>query len=381
MSKKKTHEEFIQDFNAKGNQNILILGKYVNATTKILVKCLLDGYEWRAYPNDLLQGKGCPVCAGQVVVHGINSLATVRPDLLIYFVNPEDATKITVCSKQKLNLKCPDCGMPKVTMTADKLSTRGFSCSNCSDGVSFPNKFSRALLNQLQVDCVEHEYSPDWLKPYSYDNYFEYRGKRYVLEMDGEIGHGNKRFNSVEKDIDGLKRDRFKDALAVQRHITVIRIDCIVPNRKYIVDNFLNSKMADLFDLDKVDWDLCEKSATKSLVKLVCNTYLENPNLSHVVIAKKHGVSRDTVRKYLKLGTKLGWCSYDVREAIKNHNNSVSKPVRVFDLNRNLIDTYPSAVKCARILTELYGIRFDNTNIGRAAKFGKPYHDLYFEYA
>lgn len=59
---KKTHEEFVEEVRVI-NPNIEIIGKYVNTRTKILCRCLIDGYEWEAMPYGLLRGTGCPKCA------------------------------------------------------------------------------------------------------------------------------------------------------------------------------------------------------------------------------------------------------------------------------------------------------------------------------
>ena len=60
--RRKTHEEFIEELKLK-NPSILIVGKYVNCSTKIEVKCLKCGHVWFTVPNSLSQGHGCPSCA------------------------------------------------------------------------------------------------------------------------------------------------------------------------------------------------------------------------------------------------------------------------------------------------------------------------------
>lgn len=62
MSRKKTHEEFVEEMK-EINSNIEIVGEYVNNRTKIKCRCLIDGYEWYVKPNHLLGGHGCPRCA------------------------------------------------------------------------------------------------------------------------------------------------------------------------------------------------------------------------------------------------------------------------------------------------------------------------------
>lgn len=60
--KKKTHEQFLDEIRVS-NPSILVLGNYVNCSTKIKVKCLKCSHIWSTVPNSLSQGHGCPVCA------------------------------------------------------------------------------------------------------------------------------------------------------------------------------------------------------------------------------------------------------------------------------------------------------------------------------
>lgn len=60
---KKTHKQYVEDV-ATVNPNIDVLGVYVNSSTKILHRCKIDGYEWMVKPNDILNGYGCPRCSG-----------------------------------------------------------------------------------------------------------------------------------------------------------------------------------------------------------------------------------------------------------------------------------------------------------------------------
>ena len=64
MSRRLTHEEFMEKFYEKNEnaENIEILGEYINSRTKIKCKCKIDGYEWEATPNNLLNGTGCHKC-------------------------------------------------------------------------------------------------------------------------------------------------------------------------------------------------------------------------------------------------------------------------------------------------------------------------------
>lgn len=57
----KTHEEYVSELKLLNN-NIIVLGTYINNSTPILHKCLIDGNEWSAAPSWILSGTGCPQC-------------------------------------------------------------------------------------------------------------------------------------------------------------------------------------------------------------------------------------------------------------------------------------------------------------------------------
>lgn len=58
----RTHEQYIAELSL-ANPNVIAIGTYIDAITPILHKCLIDEYEWFTIPNSLLQGYGCPKCA------------------------------------------------------------------------------------------------------------------------------------------------------------------------------------------------------------------------------------------------------------------------------------------------------------------------------
>ena len=57
----KTQEKYIQEV-AEINPDIEVIGQYINNNTPILHRCKLDGAEFLAYPYNILNGQGCPVC-------------------------------------------------------------------------------------------------------------------------------------------------------------------------------------------------------------------------------------------------------------------------------------------------------------------------------
>ena len=59
--KRKTHEEYVEELKIK-NPNVEVIGKYINANTKILHKCLIHDTCWDTTPSRVLQGMGCKKC-------------------------------------------------------------------------------------------------------------------------------------------------------------------------------------------------------------------------------------------------------------------------------------------------------------------------------
>ena len=365
------------------HDNIIALDKYNGMDVQIRFQCHL-GHIWLAEPHNVLRGSGCPYCSDRAVLIGYNDMWTTRPDIAILLANPEDGYKYTKSSHSKVEFKCPDCGKIK-NMKINDVYNRGFSCSRCSDGISYPNKFARALFDQLPVVNYDYEYHPEWLKPYFYDNYFEYNGKKYVLEMDGGLGHGNKQFGSNDKDIKGLETDAYKDHLALEHDICVIRIDCDYKMHErfdHIKKNILSSYLSVILDLSDVDWVFCDKISQENLAKQACDLYSSGiKNLNE--IANILRVDRTTIHRYIKNGTKFGWCNYDAKVAIKEATtyNSRTIPVNLIDDNMNIIRLFRSIHDCQRQIKEQYGASISREKIEDSCKTHKPYKGFNFRFA
>jgi very-short-patch-repair endonuclease len=131
QSKKQTksHDKFAEDLK-RINLNIEVIGEYVNMDTKILVKCAIDGYEWKADPRKLMRGCRCPVCSNRIVMPNVNDVATTRPDLVQYFKHREDAYKYVSGSEKYIDVICPECGYEDVVRISN-LSRFGFVCNGC----------------------------------------------------------------------------------------------------------------------------------------------------------------------------------------------------------------------------------------------------------
>lgn len=292
-------------------------------------------------------------------------------------------------SHTKTEFICEMCGNEFKDEIRNITESHSCTCVYCKDGVSYPNKYLRCFLAELNIDS-DYEYSPEWLKPYRFDSYFEYKNKKYVIEMDGGIGHGNKKFNSNEKDINGKKIDDLKDSLADNHNIIVIRIDATKSESDYISNNIKNSCLSDIFDLSLVNWDNCAIFAEKNLLKDVCNYYStcsEEEKSTQNLINKFH-ISRDTIRKYLIRGTELGICKYDrdLSEKFRKQNAYIGsqnrmKKIYVYDLNENFLFDFINVHECERYMSEKYNKIFKEESIRQVCRGQRKHlYGFFFSY-
>jgi len=58
----KSHEQFLLDVFRIHKDSLIIIDNYINAKTKIKIKCKICNSIWDAIPYSILQGVGCPTC-------------------------------------------------------------------------------------------------------------------------------------------------------------------------------------------------------------------------------------------------------------------------------------------------------------------------------
>ena len=85
----------------------------------------------------------------------------------------------------------------------------------------------------------------------------------------------------------------------------------------------LNSRLNEIFDLSNIDWLQCEEYALKNIVKEVCDYWHEHKeingeDITTTLLMHIFKLSTNTIRKYLKKGTKIGWCNYNPKNELKS---------------------------------------------------------------
>ena len=377
-SRFKTHEKFIKDFNENGNPSLEILGHYINSKIPIKVRCKKCGQEFENTPTALLLGTGCLICSGHIVVRDINSVAALRPDLIKYFKNQDDAYCITPGSSKNVSLICPDCGAEKM-MIMSNLSKRWFSCDICGDKISYPNKLIRNVMYQLAGQCnyVEFEWFEKWENKYIYDVYFEKNNKKYVIEMHGEQHYRGWKGHNVEEIQDN---DNVKKNLAILNGVIPIIIDARKSDFDYIFNNISCSLLCKILDLSKIDCKLCKENSTKNIVKMVCQDY--NAGVTTSELMDKYKLCRSSIVNYLHKGTELAWCNYIPKDSHIKSLEVLKKKVNIRTTDNDFLGTYNSIKEGIEYIQNTYNIKLHNGCVTMVCQ-GKRHHHrgFVFEYA
>ena len=344
-------------------------GKHYSLTTKKYQEDF-----WIGESSLLKHNIGCSCCSKspKIVVKGINDIETKYPKSTKYFKNKEDVYTHAHSSIDKVVFVCPNCNLEKKSTISDFIYY-GFSCPRCGDGISYPEKVMFNVLQQLNVDFIK-EYNKkheEWVQKYRYDFYFELNNEKYIIETHGEQHYYNNFKNVKSLTLEEIKQnDEYKKQLAIKNGIknkNYIIIDCSNSKLEFIKQNIINSRLNDIFDLKKIDWTKIGQDSEKSLVKEVCDYwYLHNEingeNLSTTDLISIFNCSGNSIRIYLKRGTKLGWCKYVSKEEIEKARIRQRKSVEVFKDEKSL-GVFESCRYIERNSEKLFGEKLLHGNI------------------
>lgn len=333
----------IEEYNSNKDNPLILIDKQYRKDKNKNKNCNWKYYKYRCkkcgnedwiLEYSLEDGNGCNCCSGQKIVKGINDIATTAPWMCKYIVNEEDWYRYGRNSDKIVLVKCPYCGKIKNMNLIVLYQLKKVSC-NCSDGVSYSEKFLYKILKN-KIDFI-WQYSKQncrWIKDdKKYDFYFELDGKEYIIETHGEQHYKyTGRGRSLQEE---QLNDQHKYSLAIQNGIkpeNYIILDCRKSELEWIKNSILNSKLSELFDLSNIDWISCEEYAVSNIVKEVCDYWHEHVEINGEDLTSKDfsnifKVHRSTICRYLNKGSKLGWCNYSGKqELIKNgHRNKKSR--------------------------------------------------------
>ena len=312
----KSHEQYIDELHQVFPQ-IKILEEYKARKLKALHQCAICNNIWSVKPDQLLQGKGCPVCSGRSVGPAPeykNSIwASEYKDFFSKYLTQDQMQQFTPHSGKKIKITCPDCGNVKEIIISD-MCNRGFSCM-CQDGQSYPNKFVFNVLSQLNIDIIS-EYSPKWAKDKRYDIYV--REYNIIIENHGLQHYKECQFGrTLEEE---QRNDKYKYNVAIDNGIDeYITLDCRRSDMNWIKNSIMTSPLPKIFNFDEsnIDWIGAAKYATSNLKKYAADLFNSGYNINQIAnILCKDSTS---IRNWLKDTARIGWCDYksqDLRDPV-----------------------------------------------------------------
>ena len=341
-----------------------------------IVKCLICGTEKNITEASLKRNAGCDCKLGRLVVAGVNDFATINPDLANYFKDKEQSTQYSVCSNQKVEMVCPDCGKDLGKRKIQDLHRyRSFRCS-CQDKISYPERFMRSFLEYFNVD-YEYQKRFEWSDLKVYDFYIP--KLKLIIETDGSQHYIEKGFSNLQEQ---RKIDALKDKIAIENGLDIIRIDCSDTSHQYIKNSVLNSRLKEYFNFIEEDLVEIDKKAQTNLLKKVCESW-DNIKTTRD-LANEFKLNRTTISTYLKRGTELGWCNYNPqlekhKKAIKK--NKTGRKVQVFDKDGQFIGEFDNSARIQEISKEVFGVQMYSSNIRKVCTGERPHcHGYTFKY-
>ena len=274
-----------------------------------------------------------------------NKIINKAPWMLEYLVNELDAYKYTYGSGTYLDVECPRCGrVHKAKPTV--IFQYGFSCPMCGDGFSLPNKIMRNVLTRLKIPFIAEVNKKHfkWMDKYKYDFYININNSNIIVEMDGG-------YHKQQQETDLIKTN-----LVLSHQFDIIRIDCDYNCQpfEYIKNNILNSKLSSLICLSEVDWKLCKKETSGSLIAFACELW-ECREYSLGEIAETIKCNKITASSYLQYGFDIGLCpSYDKKEVFYRGSN----PYLAVCFNGTVVSAFRHVYQLCLKANDIFGTDF-----------------------
>lgn len=350
-------------------------------------KCNKCGYEGWIVESHLINNRGCSCCNNKVVVKGINDLLTTAPWMIDLGVSKDDSERYTKSSGVVIEVKCPHCGTLKKAKISDIFTNKSIGCRVCGDSVSFPEKFINNMLKQLDIDFeTQKVLFKNVSNRIRYDFYFKYNNKEYIIETHGiqhyDCGtgfdtYGGRTFKEESEN------DEYKKQLVIENGIiNYIVLDCRYSELEWIKKSVLDSELNNIFDLSKINWQICERYAMSNTMKRVCDYWNNNKVWATTGdISKEFRVNYNTITRYLKKGKQLGWTDYNPKSEVnriakingEKARERLSKPILIFKEGL-FLGKFNSASELERQSENIFGVKLDHCLMGYVAQGRQKNH-------
>lgn len=210
---KKTHEEYIEEIK---HRNILVIEKYIDALTPILHKCTIDGYEWKAAPNSILQGCGCPKCSNNIK----KTTSEYRKE--VEKINPNiEVVDDYITARTPIKHRCKIDGFVWSTFPYSVL--QGCGCPKCNS--SKGERKIDLFLNNLGISYIFQKTFEDCRDTYTLPFDFYLPSYNACIEYDGIQHFKPIQFFGGEESLEKQKRhDEIKNNYCKENGIDLLRI-------------------------------------------------------------------------------------------------------------------------------------------------------------
>lgn len=302
-------------------------------------------------------------------------LLELYPQLENLIKDKEELKGVLVKDNKPITLMCPRCGVEKTikTKNLNMFLKKPFACNYCSIGISYPNRFIKELLDELNNTVYKdnpinykREYQPIWAKPYKYDIYFNLNNIDYYLELDGSQHFSPKFFTTKlkreGKEAEDLfnkvkEHDRIKNELVKQNNGVIIRINC--EDVDSMKENILNSELSKILKLNNTDWKNVSEKSQEDIVLKIWELYNNGKGNSVKEISGILKISQSAIVRYLKRGREIGMVMETVEEshlkALRKADEKNRKPIKVINLSKsktNEVMYFPSGASFAQYLID-----------------------------
>ena len=278
--------------------------KYNQIIPAYLCRCIKDGYESDHLESNLNKGKGCAVCAGNLIVKGINDINTIAPWLGELLADKNDGYKYGIGSKTKLRFKCPNCGtITKPTDIYSVYINRRIKCPKCSDGVSMPEKILYSMLDAVN-EKFDYQKNFEWLNNRYYDFYIP--NKNMIIETHGSQHYKNISHTKWDSLEEIQENDYLKRETAINNGIkNYLEIDCSDSSPFNLIKKYKN-ELKNYYDFRNIDENEIVKNAVKSFCIKTGDIW--NDGLYDIdEISKLLKLNQSTIRTYLKILNKINY--------------------------------------------------------------------------
>lgn len=195
MGKIKTLEEFRCEIKNKFDNNIVVLGQYIDNKTKIEFYCKKCGHIWYTSPMSILKTSvGCPECAKSIVAQK-NTIRNIQISGRFVDLYPELAKRFDYEKNDDINIKdlsphsgkrvwwkCDTCGYSWQSKVASVVDNKG-NCPECYRKNAVNNIIACRLTKNGSLACNY----PDLLEEWDYDKNIEVTPETITVKSNKKV--------------------------------------------------------------------------------------------------------------------------------------------------------------------------------------------------